>query len=168
VSENLPRCRDVPPLSDESSYRTRSRRRQPTASENSPRSFLRLQGMSGEWFHNSSPPVSFHGQGGPPSLELIISSLMEVYINIHLLYMVTKNLLSLTLTTIHRSSIMWKVTLFVLYAARLFALVSAYPGIPTPNFPLNTCILTVQSTGGNITDPRSSVTYGTPRLSRSS
>lgn len=68
-----------------------------------------------------------------------------------------KATLPLTATTVHSSSTMWKLSLFILYATALFALASA-----DLHFPLNTCILTVRSTVGKVVDPHSLVTYGMP------
>jgi len=55
---------------------------------------------------------------------------------------------------------MWNLSLFILYIASLLALVSADLKTLSLYSPLNTCILTVQSTIGNVTDPRNLVTYG--------
>ena len=56
---------------------------------------------------------------------------------------------------------MWKLFLFLLYATGVFAVVSVDFGIP-----LDSCLLTVQSTIGKVaSDPRDIVTYGMPASS---
>lgn len=73
------------------------------------------------------------------------------------MHTVTESLLPITPTTVYCSSMMWKLSLFILYATALFAFVSA-----DHYFPLNTCVLTVQSTVGKVANPQSLLTYGMP------
>jgi len=55
---------------------------------------------------------------------------------------------------------MWKLSLYILWAASLFALALADLGIRQDSPPLNSCILTVWSTTGNAADPQTVITYG--------
>jgi len=54
----------------------------------------------------------------------------------------------------------WKLPLYILWAASFFALALADLRIRQITFPLNSCILTVQSTTGNVADPREVIAYG--------
>ena len=77
-------------------------------------------------------------------------------------HMVTKNLLPLP----PRRSIMWKLALYMLYATGFLASVSAGLGAPPPQAPLNSCVLTVQSTVGKVANPQAIIGYGAFVLSR--
>lgn len=76
-------------------------------------------------------------------------------------HMVIKNLLPLP----PRQSIMWKLALYILYATGLFASVSAGLNASPFQAPLNSCVLTVQSTVGKVANPQAIIGYGAPELS---
>jgi len=55
----------------------------------------------------------------------------------------------------------WKLPLYILWAASFFALTLADHRVrQTVLFPLNSCILTIQSTAGNVANARAVIQYG--------
>jgi len=131
--------------------------------------FLGLEGTGGDGPRNSSPtyflPRSRRISVAKNGPSIRFGPLMGMHQ--HTVHTATKSPLPLTSTTTGCSSMMWRLSLFILYAASLFALVSADVEIQHAHFPLNTCILIVQSTIGKVADPKPLITYGAPMPSRS-